>query len=127
MRAPVTNGNVPASTPALDQPMPLSMLETTTVTPKLPVSAAVASSSVRREIIDRSGRPRRTMARPSLRQPGGSLDQPALFARDLLHVVEVLFDKALERRTGQVRIDLRCLLDIVLHSGVACTLFMRSI
>src|SRR4051812_11075558 len=55
MMIPVRNGNVPASTPALDQPMPLSRLWTTTATPKLPVSTAVASSRARREIMGRSG------------------------------------------------------------------------
>src|SRR3954469_1467823 len=55
MMMPVRNGNVPASTPALDQPIPLSRLETTTATPKLPVRTAVASSRARRDIMGGSG------------------------------------------------------------------------
>src|SRR3954470_23291969 len=54
MMIPVRNGNVPASTPALDQPMPLSRLETTTATPKPPVRTAVASSRARRDITSHS-------------------------------------------------------------------------
>jgi hypothetical protein len=50
MITPVRKGNVPASTPAVDQLIPLSMLETITAAPK--VRAAVASSRARREIID---------------------------------------------------------------------------
>ena len=43
-------GKVPDSTPAADQPMPLSRLDTATATPNAPVSAAVsASPSARRE------------------------------------------------------------------------------
>ncbi len=45
------NGNVPDSIPADDQPMPLSRLETATVTPNAPVRTAVATSSERRESI----------------------------------------------------------------------------
>jgi hypothetical protein len=41
MITPARNGNVPESTPAVDQPMPLSMLDMATARPKLPVSAAV--------------------------------------------------------------------------------------
>jgi hypothetical protein len=52
MITPVRKGNVPASTPAVDQLIPLSMLETITAAPKVPVRAAVASSRARREIID---------------------------------------------------------------------------
>src|SRR5262245_40036049 len=56
MTMPVRNGNVPASTPALDQPMPLSRLATTTATPKPPVRIAVARSRARREIMEDSSR-----------------------------------------------------------------------
>src|SRR4051812_14171472 len=51
MISPVMNGNVPASTPALDQPIPFSMLETTTVAPNAPVRVAVAASRLRRVIM----------------------------------------------------------------------------
>src|SRR5450756_384981 len=37
MMMPTMKGKVPASTPALDQPMPLSRLEMNTAAPKLPV------------------------------------------------------------------------------------------
>src|SRR5918999_5696637 len=97
MMMPVRKGNVPASTPALDQPMPLSMLETTTTTPKIPVSAAAAISSARRDIIG-----------PAL------LHQPALFARDLLYMFEVLLDEIVERSAGQEGINLRGLFDVIL-------------
>src|SRR3979411_856496 len=51
MIKPTTNGKVPASTPAADQPMPLSRLETTTATPNAPVSSAVPASRLRPETI----------------------------------------------------------------------------
>ena len=47
------NGKVPASTPAADQPMPLSRLEMTTAAPNAPVRNAVAVSRLRRETIVR--------------------------------------------------------------------------
>src|SRR3954449_6906339 len=53
---PVRSGNVPESTPALDQPMPLSRLWTTTATPKPPVRTPVASSRARRDIMKGSSR-----------------------------------------------------------------------
>src|SRR4051794_26858777 len=135
---PVRKGNVPASTPALDQPIPLSRLETTTATPKLPVRIAVASSRARRDIIRgsgqamHSGRLRRTCFPSVLRRPGlvrnrtgagttegfeacaTSLDQPALLARDLLDALEVLLDELVELVPGQERVDLGALLDVVL-------------
>src|SRR5712672_1983671 len=111
MMTPVRNGNVPASTPPLDHPMPLSMLETTTAKPKLAVSAAVAVSSARRDIIDRSCPNGTHNLQPDL---SGSLDQPALLARDLLQVAEVFLDEGLEGWTGQERINLRRLLDVIL-------------
>src|SRR4051812_32485717 len=55
MMMPVRNGNVPESTPARDQPIPLSRLWTTTATPKPPVRMPVASSRARREIMGASG------------------------------------------------------------------------
>src|SRR3954464_909297 len=54
MMRPTMNGKVPASTPAADQPMPLSRLETTTARPKRPVRRAGAHSRLRPEIIDRT-------------------------------------------------------------------------
>ena len=54
MMRPVTNGKVPVSTPALDQPMPFSTLETATARPKAPVSAAVPVSRPLREITEGS-------------------------------------------------------------------------
>ena len=76
MIRPVMNGNVPDSTPALDQPMPLSRLETTTAAPNTPVSAAVAVSSVRRR---------------DHRSSAGSLrHEPALFRADLADALDVL-------------------------------------
>ena len=42
MIRPTMNGKVPASTPAADQPMPLSRLEMTTAAPNAPVIKAVA-------------------------------------------------------------------------------------
>src|ERR1700716_3479391 len=51
MIKPTTNGKVPTSTPAADQPMPLSRLETTTATPNAPVRRAVPASRLRPETI----------------------------------------------------------------------------
>src|SRR4051812_1141166 len=43
-----------------------------------------------------------------------SLDQPALLARDLLDVLEVLLDELVEIGAGQERVDLGGFLDVVL-------------
>src|ERR1051326_6031351 len=51
MVRPTMNGKVPDSTPADDQPMPLSRLETTTAAPNAPVMSAVAVSRLRPETI----------------------------------------------------------------------------
>ena len=51
MTRPTMNGKVPDSTPAADQPMPLSRLETTTAAPNTPVMSAVPASRLRPEII----------------------------------------------------------------------------
>jgi len=40
MTRPTMNGKVPDSTPAADQPIPLSRLETTTAAPNAPVMSA---------------------------------------------------------------------------------------
>src|SRR6201997_5942552 len=98
---PVLKGKVPASTPSEDQPMPLSKLEIATARPNTPVSDAVRISRRRREIIKRS-------------VYLYSLDQPALLGGDLLDMLEVLFDEAVEICAGQEGVDLRGLLDIVL-------------
>src|ERR1700740_3212337 len=92
------NGNVPASTPSDDQPMPLSRLEIATTRPNAPVKRAVSISSARREII----------MLPRL------FDQPALLGGDLLEVFEILLDEAVEVGAGQEGVDLRRLLDVVL-------------
>src|SRR6202140_4148702 len=100
MMTPVRKGNVPASTPAADQPMPLSRLETATATPKPPVRTAVDISRTRRDIIEGSSRSSRETTRVARHPIGWSLDQPTLFARHLLHMLEILLDEAIERGTG---------------------------
>src|SRR6478609_7256160 len=89
-------GNVPDSTPADDQPMPLSRLCTTIAIPNAPVIAAVSASSARRENMS------------------CLLDQPALLLGDLVHPFHVLLHVVGERRAGQEHLGLRALLDIVL-------------
>src|ERR1700688_4984373 len=114
MMTPARKGNVPESTPAVDQPMPLSTLETATARPKLPVSAAVETSSTRRDIIDAS---RRASGRGAIlvdTAPVRSLDQPALLGRHLLQMLEVLLDELVERIAGKECVDLRGFLDVVL-------------
>src|SRR5947209_708220 len=98
MIRPTMNGKVPASTPAADQPTPLSRLEMTTAAPNAPVSSAVTVSRLRREII-------------ALVLSG---NQPALLGRDLVGALDVLLDELLERVTGKERIGLRGLLDVFL-------------
>src|SRR6476646_9265631 len=88
-------GKVPESTPAEDQPMPLSRLCTTMAIPKAPVIAAVSASSARRENID-------------------LLDQPALLFRNLVHALGVLAHVVGELLAGQEDLALRALLAIVL-------------
>src|SRR5579884_3542850 len=111
MITPVMKGKVPGSTPSAPQPIPLSRLETMTATPKLPVRIAVTVSRARRDIIDDldpvAGRAAACGAAPSL-------DQPALFGRDLLHALEVLLDEGIESFAGQERAHLRGLLDVIL-------------
>src|SRR5690349_20991893 len=91
----VMKGKVPDSTPAVDQPMPLSRLCTMTAIPNAPVIAAVSASRARRENIR-------------------LLDQPALLLGDLVHALAVLLHVVGERRAGQEDLGLRALLDIVL-------------
>src|SRR5919204_5202951 len=101
MMTPVRNGNVPASTPWANQPIPLSMLETTTAAPKVPVRAAVAPSRARRVIIDAAG----------------SIDEPPLLGGDLAYVLDVLLHELLELGSGQKRVGLRGALDVFLPLG----------
>src|SRR3954453_20168946 len=98
MIRPTMNGKVPASTPAADQPMPLSRLETTTAAPNAPVSSAVAVSRLRREII-------------ALVLSG---NQPALLGGNLVGALDILLDEFVEGVTGKKRIGLRGLLDVFL-------------
>src|SRR6185437_3138755 len=93
---PVMKGKVPDSTPAVDQPMPLSRLCTTIAIPNVPVIAAVSASSARRENID------------------CLLDQPALLLGNLVHARAVLGHVVGEFLAGQEHLALRALLDIVL-------------
>src|SRR5262245_19485076 len=85
---PVRNGNVPASTPAVDHPMPLSMLEMRTAARNAPVRVAVANSKARREIIG----------------AGRSIDEPSLRGGDLAHVLDILLHELVELRSGQERV-----------------------
>src|SRR6267378_3097609 len=98
MMRPTTNGKVPASTPATDQPMPLSRLETTTATPNAPVRSAVPASRLRPETIM------------------GALvgDQPIFIGGNLAGTLDVILDELAERLTGQERVGLRSPLDIFL-------------
>src|SRR4030081_956415 len=74
MMRPVMNGKVPASTPALDQPMPFCTLDAATLTGAFGAAVAVAASRPRREIM------------------GAALvrDQPALVGRDLADALDIL-------------------------------------
>src|SRR3979409_594419 len=98
MMRPVMNGKVPASTPALDQPMPFCTLDAATAAPNAPVSWAVAASRPRREIMDAA----------SVRH------QPALVRRDLVDALDILVHEFVERRAAQECVGLRGPLDIFL-------------
>src|SRR5712664_1584893 len=98
MIRPTTNGKVPASTPAADQPMPLSRLEMTTAVPNAPVRSAVAASRLRPETII-----------PTLVR-----DEPTLISGNLVGALDVVLDEFAERLAGQERIGLRRPLDIFL-------------
>src|SRR5260370_23776364 len=100
MMRPITNGNVPDSTPPADQPMPLSRLDTATAAPNAPVSRAVAVSSARRVIISTAC--------------FLVADQPALIGGDLVHALDVLGHELVELGAGQEHVGLRRLLDVVL-------------
>src|SRR6202045_4361249 len=89
MMRPTMNGKVPASTPAADQPMPLSRLEMTTAAPNAPVIKAVPASRLRPEIISRA-------------LVG---DQPTFVGGNLVGALDVLLDEFAERLAGQERTD----------------------
>src|SRR6202171_2474774 len=96
MMRPTMNGNVPASTPAADQAIPLSRLETTTAAPNAPVRSAVAVSRLRRETI-------------ILTLAG---NEPAFVRRDLLGTLDVFLDELAESLAGQKGVGLRSLFDV---------------
>src|SRR5689334_12979698 len=96
MIRPTMNGKVPASTPAADQPMPLSRLETTTAAPNAPVRIAVAVSRLRRETI----------------VPILVRNQPALIGRDLAGALDVFLDEPRKGVAGQEGVGLRTLLNV---------------
>src|SRR3954452_13831023 len=98
MIRPTMNGKVPASTPAADQPMPLSRLEMTTAAPNAPVMSAVAASRLRPETIVR------TLIG----------DQPTLIGGNLAGAFDVVLDELDEGVTGQEGVGLRRPLDIFL-------------
>src|SRR3954468_8433527 len=87
MMRPTTNGKVPASTPAADQPMPLSRLETTTATPNAPVNSAVPASRLRPETI--------------ISVLVG--DQPVFIGGNLAGALDVILDELAEGVAGQER------------------------
>src|SRR3954470_24650794 len=80
MIRPTMNGKVPASTPAADQPIPLSRLETTTGAPNAPVRSAVPASRLRPETINR------TLVG----------NKPTLIGSDLVGAFDVLLDELAE-------------------------------
>src|SRR5258705_5471519 len=98
MMRPTTNGKVPASTPAADQPMPLSRLETTTAAPNAPVMSPVAASKLR----------------PETMIPALVGDQPTLVGGNLVGAFDVVLDELAERLAGQEGVGLRRPLDIFL-------------
>src|SRR5882757_2175461 len=98
MTRPTMNGKVPDSTPAADQPMPLSRLETATAAPNVPVMSAVAASRLRPETI--------------IAALVG--DQPTLISGNLAGAFEVVLDELAEGITGQESVGLRGPLDIFL-------------
>src|SRR3981189_2395207 len=98
MTRPTMNGKVPDSTPAADQPIPVSRLETTTAAPDAPVMSAVVASRLRPETIVR------TLVG----------DQPTLIDGNLAGALDVFLDELAEGIAGQERIGLRRPLDIFL-------------
>src|SRR5260370_9627081 len=98
MMRPTMNGKVPASTPAADQPIPLSMLETTTAAPNAPVTNAVPASRLRPETI--------------IRTLVG--DEPTLVGGNLVGALDVLLDEFAKRFAGEEGIGLRRPLNVFL-------------
>src|SRR5438034_455363 len=98
MTRPTMNGKVPDSTPAEDQPIPLSRLERATAAPNAPVMSAVADSRLRPETI--------------IATLVG--DQPALVSGNLVGTFDVVLDELAERLAGQEGVGLRGPLDIFL-------------
>src|SRR5438445_6091079 len=98
MTRPTMNGKVPDSTPAADQPIPLSKLETTTAAPNAPVISAVAASRLRPETI--------------IAALVG--DQPTLIGGNLVGARDVVLDEFAEGFAGQESVGLRSPLDIFL-------------
>src|SRR5712664_2091764 len=98
MTRPTMNGKVPDSTPAADQPIPLSRLETTTAAPNAPVISAVAASRLRPETI--------------IAALVG--DQPTLIGGNLVGARDVVLDEFAERLAGQEGVGLRRPLVILL-------------
>src|SRR5580698_10588605 len=86
---PMMNGKVPASTPAADQPMPLSRLEMATAAPKTPVINAVPASRLRPEITGRIlfGH------------------QPTFVDCNLVGTLDIFLDEFVEGLADQKRID----------------------
>ena len=99
MMSPMMNGKVPDSTPAADQPMPLSRLETATARPNAPV-------------MSRRRRFQAAVARSST--PLVSWRQPAFLGGDLAGALDVLLDELAEGVAGQEGVGLRGALDIFL-------------
>src|SRR4051794_27132331 len=90
MMRPTMNGKVPDWTPAADQPMPLSRLETTTAAPNAPVISAVAVSRLR----------------PETMMPALVRNQPTFFHRNLASAFDVFLDEFAERIADQEGIGL---------------------
>src|SRR6267143_2672796 len=98
MTRPTMNGKVPDSTPAADQPIPLSRLETTTAAPNAPVSNAVPASRLRPETI--------------IATLVG--DQPTFIRGNFASAFGILGDELAEGIAGKERIGLRGPLDVFL-------------
>src|ERR1700682_287980 len=98
MTRPKMNGKVPDSTPAADQPMPLSRLDTTTAAPNAPVSSAVPASRPRPETI--------------IATLVG--DQPTFIRGNFTSAFGILGDELAEGIAGKERIGLRGPLDVFL-------------
>src|SRR5882724_6046592 len=132
MTRPTMKGKVPDSTPAADQPMPLTMLETATAAPNAPVMSAVAASRLRPETIivalepfpfrlNRNGALSFCFDAFSSREPVSTSlenaligDQPTLVGGNLAGAFDVVLDELAEGVAGQESVGLRGPLDIFL-------------